>query len=207
MLVFQIVGQRGSGKTTTIEMLIKEFNKKGLKTGSIKSIGCPFFSLDNNKKSNTKRHLEAGSFLTVALSENETDFIYKEKLDLDKVLKFFLLENTDIVIVEGGYAYDLPRIICAKTKDDLPFRITKNTFAISGILTNNLTSKEAENLVSDLGISQSLQFFNVKTDATKLSDHILNTLTPYLGQTPSLEVNEEIKKHCLNCHSKQHFKN
>ena len=56
MKVFQIVGVRKSGKTTTVERLIGKLKQKGYSVGTVKCINCPVFSLDGNTGSNTARH-------------------------------------------------------------------------------------------------------------------------------------------------------
>ena len=132
MKVFQLVGARKSGKTTTAEILIGSLKARGYRVGTVKSIGCPRFTMDERRDSNTSRHRRAGADAVAALSKNETDFIYPRKLDLEDVLLTLSREGLDYCIVEGGYEYDLPRIVCFRSPEEIPERVTEKTFALSG---------------------------------------------------------------------------
>jgi molybdopterin-guanine dinucleotide biosynthesis protein B len=132
MKVFQLVGARKSGKTTTAEILIGSLKARGYRVGTVKSIGCPRFTMDERRDSNTARHRRAGADAVVALSKNETDFMYPRKLDLEDVLLTLSREGLDYCIVEGGYEYDLPRIVCFRSPEEIPERVTEKTFALSG---------------------------------------------------------------------------
>ena len=132
MKVFQLVGARKSGKTTTAEILIGSLKARGYRVGTVKSIGCPRFTMDERRDSNTARHRRAGADAVVALGKNETDFIYPRMLDLDDVLLTLSREGLDYCIVEGGYEYDLPRIVCFRSPEEIPERVTKKTFVLSG---------------------------------------------------------------------------
>ena len=132
MKVFQLVGVRNSGKTTTAEILIGSLKARGYRVGTVKSIGCPCFTMDERRDSNTSRHRRAGADAVAALSKNETDFIYPRKLDLEDVLLTLSREGLDYCIVEGGYEYDLPRIVCFRNPEEIPERFTEKTFAFSG---------------------------------------------------------------------------
>ncbi len=132
MKVFQLVGVRKSGKTTTAEILIGSLKARGYRVGTVKSIGCPRFTMDERRDSNTARHRRAGADAVVALGKNETDFIYPRMLDLEDVLLTLSREGLDYCIVEGGYEYDLPRIVCFRSPEEIPERFTEKTFAFSG---------------------------------------------------------------------------
>lgn len=136
MRVFQIVGVRKSGKTSTVELLIGQLRTRGFRVGTVKSINCPVFSIDQRKDSNTGRHRKAGAEIVVAAGKNETDFLFSHSLSIDRILKYLALEELDFVIVEGGYQYNLPRIVCLKNTDELEARRTDKTFAVSGMISN-----------------------------------------------------------------------
>ncbi len=132
MKVFQIVGVRRSGKTATVEALIRELKSRGHSVGTVKCIGCPVFTLDSRRNSNTARHREAGADLVVAFGPREVDFVFPRQLDMDHTFKIMAAEGLDFCIMEGGYAYDLPRIVCFRDPKEIPERLTPKTFALSG---------------------------------------------------------------------------
>ena len=77
MKVFTVTGLSRSGKTTTIENLIKEFNKRGYAVGTVKEIHYEKFAIDTEAK-----HIppQSGGALTVtARGEKETDILYVGK--------------------------------------------------------------------------------------------------------------------------------
>ena len=88
MKVFSVYGYSLSGKTTTIECLIKELNKRNDTVGTVKDIHYEEFALDTIG-SNTDRHREAGAELVTARGLYETDILFKERLPIPDILKFY----------------------------------------------------------------------------------------------------------------------
>ena len=87
MKVFSVVGITQSGKTTTIENIIKELRGRGYSVGSVKEIHFEEFAIDT-EGTNTFRHKEAGSQLVTARGNYETDMLFQEKLHIDRLLSF-----------------------------------------------------------------------------------------------------------------------
>ena len=161
MKVFQVVGVRKSGKTATVEILIRLFRQKGLRVASVKCINCPVFTLDGNKSSNTSRHRAAGADVVVAFGRKEVDFIYPGPPDMDKTLQMLSNDESDYCIVEGGYEYDFPRIVCFRELSEIPERLTERTFALSGA---GAETPLPENI--------NLPVFSAFTSASQLADLI-----------------------------------
>ncbi len=134
MKVFQIVGVRGSGKTTTAERLIKAFRRRGLRVGTVKSVGCPAFTLDPDGGTGTARHRRAGAEVTVAAGRRETDVMYGRALEPETLFRHLAIDGLDLAVVEGAYAWDLPRVVCLKNLSELAERRTEKTFAVAGVL-------------------------------------------------------------------------
>ncbi len=130
MKVFSIVGIRASGKTTTIEQIIRELKRRGKTVSTIKTIFCPTFSIDD-PKSNTARHKAAGASSVIAKGKTETALIIPEAVDNNKLLN---LNHSDYVILEGDYEAPVPRIVCAHQPKEVEERMNDFTFAISGRL-------------------------------------------------------------------------
>jgi len=117
MKAFSVIGFSQSGKTTTIECLIRELKSRGYKVGSVKEIHNESFALDADPVSNTYRYRMAGAELVTARGLSETDILFPEKLDLRRILSFY--EGFDYVICEGVQDYPLPTIITVGTVQDL----------------------------------------------------------------------------------------
>ena len=178
MKVFQIVGVRRSGKTATVEALIKELKSRGHRVGTVKCIGCPAFTLDNRKNSNTVRHREAGADLVVVFGPREVDFVFPRQLDLDHTFGIMAAEGLDYCIMEGGYGYDLPRIVCFRDPREIPERITPKTFALSGAGTGTGTEgqvpaaqTESHNLPIDDGDNACADNQDTDDDDVALAEH------------------------------------
>ena len=138
MKVFSVVGITESGKTTTIENIIKELKKRGYSVGSVKEIHFEQFAIDT-EGSNTYRHKEAGSQLVTARGYYETDILFQEKLSIEKILKFY---DHDFVVLEGVTDANVPKIITAHNEKEVLERLDDMVFAISGKLSNTLEEFE-----------------------------------------------------------------
>jgi len=100
-LAIAVVGGKKTGKTTTIETLIRELTKRGYKVAAIKHIPEPDFTIDTPAK-DTWRFAEAGAKTIIAVSPNETATIEKgatEKVPLTALLR--KLGNHDVILIEG----------------------------------------------------------------------------------------------------------
>jgi len=101
--IINFVGDSGSGKTRTIEMLIERLVKMGKRVGTMKHIHSGGFTFDYRGK-DTWRHLRAGASMVVAVSENEIITIEKattRAIATEKLLSKFSDQNLDYLLVEG----------------------------------------------------------------------------------------------------------
>lgn len=154
MKVFTVTGLSGSGKTSTIECLIKELNKRGYSVGTVKEIHYQNFTIDTEGK-NTFRHRQAGASTVTARGNNETDILYKGKLPIYDILSRY---SEDFVILEGVRDAIVPEIALSK-EDEYP-QITDLTFALSGRFSLR-SQKEYKNLPVIDGIKQTQQLVDL----------------------------------------------
>jgi molybdopterin-guanine dinucleotide biosynthesis protein B len=98
--VIAVVGTKKAGKTTTIEILMRELSKRGYRVAAIKHIPEPVFSIDTPGK-DTWRYAQAGARTVVSVAENEIATIEKicKKPSLMKLVK--KCSGNDIVFIEG----------------------------------------------------------------------------------------------------------
>jgi len=153
--VVAVVGSHGSGKTTTIEYLISSLTTQGYRVGSVKHIHHEDFSIDT-PGTNTWRHMQAGSKVTVAVAPKETVIIKKtdsELRNLDKILRLLAYEKLDYIFVEGFHRLiskreDIPKIVTAKNMEDLKetLKRTSHILAVSGIIAQKPRDVQGMNL-------------------------------------------------------------
>jgi len=132
--VFSVYGISKTGKTTTIENIIREFKKRRYTVGSVKEIHYEDFSIDT-KGTNTARHGKAGAEPVTARGYYETDILYSKRLSLDKILKHY---SQDYVIFEGIEKGNFPKILTASSLKEIDERLNEMVFAISGKISNQI---------------------------------------------------------------------
>nr|WP_300093019.1 molybdopterin-guanine dinucleotide biosynthesis protein B [Sedimentibacter sp.] len=135
MKVFSVIGISKSGKTTTIENIIKELVKRNYSVGTVKEIHSHNFKMDVDG-TNTHKHRNAGSTLVTARGANETDVLFQRRLDLNEILDFY---SHDYVILEGVRGTWAPTIVTAHDIQGIEDRMSETTFAFSGVISGDLS--------------------------------------------------------------------
>jgi molybdopterin-guanine dinucleotide biosynthesis protein B len=134
MRVFSVYGITQSGKTTTIENIIRELKKRRYSVGSVKEIHFEKFAIDK-EGTNTYRHRMAGSELVTARGYKETDILFQRMLSMDEILRFY---HHDFVVLEGVTDCNVPKIVTAHNTAEVDERLDETVFAISGRLANDI---------------------------------------------------------------------
>jgi molybdopterin-guanine dinucleotide biosynthesis protein B len=132
--VVAVVGGKHSGKTTVIEHLIVEFKRRGYRVGAIKEmVRIP--TLDT-PATETDRYSIAGAETIIAVPRDETVVFLKRRLNIEEILPF--LKGLDYVVLEGFESENkIPKIIAAKTVDEVKSYYDCSTIAVSGIITES----------------------------------------------------------------------
>ncbi len=146
MKVFSVIGISKSGKTTTIENIIKELKKRNYTVGSVKEIHFEKFKIDT-EGSNTYRHKEAGSQLVTARGIHETDVLFQRKLNINEILSFY---NHDFVVLEGVNDTCSPKIVTAHNVEEILEKMDETTFAISGQISDKLLEYEGIPVINSM---------------------------------------------------------
>ncbi len=144
--VLSVYGHTGSGKTSTIEQIICELINRGYSVGTIKDIHYEAFAIDT-QGSNTDRHRKAGAELVTARGIHETDILFPKRLPVEQILGFY---NQDYVIMEGVTDIEVPKILCAKNIGEIEKQINKTVFAISGVVSNEISHYNETPVVNSL---------------------------------------------------------
>lgn len=133
MKVFSVYGFSKSGKTSTIENLIKGLKNRGYSVGTVKKIPNEDFAMDV-EGTDTDRHRKAGAEMVTVRGIYETDLLIPRKLSIEEILKFY---RQEYVIVEGSIDLAVPKILCAKNLEEVEMKIDDTVFAISGVISND----------------------------------------------------------------------
>lgn len=124
-VIVAVVGSSNSGKTTTVEALIRGLTKRGYTVASAKHIPEPEFTIDTEGK-DTWRHIKAGASTVLSVAPNELTAI--KKVDTTEYgLEHIVAETpdeVDIIILEGfkgliGQNATVPKLVTAKTVNEI----------------------------------------------------------------------------------------
>ena len=188
--VFGIYGESGSGKTKLIMDIIRRLTKEGFKVACIK-ISDKKISIDTKGK-DTWNYAKSGSKLVVLLSKNETDFIIKNKIELQKIIdQINSINKFDLIIIEGANDNFTPKIRLGKIKK------RKKT-----ILTYNGDFKQLIKIIKkDIMEMENMEKISIKVNGKQIhltefpADFIRNTIT---GMLKSLKGVEKINRVEIN---------
>ncbi len=122
-IVVAVVGSKKSGKTTTIENLIRELSLRGYKVAAIKHISEPDHTIDTPGK-DTWRYAQAGAKTVVSVTAYEIATIEKRSLEtvsLPQLIK--KCHGNDIIFIEGlkkkvAKRKDIAKIVVTKTMNE-----------------------------------------------------------------------------------------
>ena len=130
MKVIHVVGESGTGKTRTVELIARKLTAEDKSVGTVKHIHSNDFSLDVKGK-DTWRHLNAGASTVIAITDKEIITIRRLKtrnIKFEDVLKMFG-EEMDYVIIEGFKEMQFPanvkRVLCASEFEQIENFIKK----------------------------------------------------------------------------------
>jgi len=189
--IIGVVGSRQSGKTTTVETIVRELTRKGYRAATVKHIHEPDFTIDTKGK-DSWRHAQAGAHIIVSVAAKELTII--KKVDTAKYTLQDITKNceddTDIIVVEGlrdKVAQDLnvPKIVTAKNKDEIEEarQIFKPILAFTGPISKAETA------------TLKIPYVDVKKEPKKLIEIIDKRIGPIIRkrreakETLSINVN------------------
>lgn len=146
MKILSVIGTTKTGKTTTIENIIRELRRRRYTVGSVKEIHFEKFAIDT-EGTNTDRHKKAGSQLVTARGIYETDILFQERISMDELLRFY---DHDFVILEGITDANVPRIITAINEADIELKYDELAFCISGVISNTKTEYKGLSVINSI---------------------------------------------------------
>jgi molybdopterin-guanine dinucleotide biosynthesis protein B len=106
--VVSMVGKSGVGKTTALELVIREIKRRGYRVGTVKH-DTHGFEMDKPGK-DSWRHAQAGSDAVVLSGPQKVALIRRldHELALDEIVR--LMGDVDLVLTEGYKRGDKPKI-------------------------------------------------------------------------------------------------
>ncbi|QUI22341.1 molybdopterin-guanine dinucleotide biosynthesis protein MobB [Vallitalea pronyensis] len=160
MKVFSVVGYTKSGKTTTIESIIRELKKRRYSVGTVKDIHYEQFEMDT-EGSNTHRHKQAGAELITARGFHETDILFQERLGIHRIASFY---DVDYLILEGVSDSIVPKIVTADKVSDIEEKWDDTTFLISGKIADVMDDYKGYEAISAIkNVSRLVDIIEEKT--------------------------------------------
>jgi len=192
--IIAVVGSRKSGKTTTVEVIVRGLAKKGYRVATVKHIHEPNFTIDAKGK-DTWRHAQAGAQTTVGVSTNELAIIKKAnttKYTLNDIIQN-CEDNTDIIILEGfrkliAQDQTVPKVVTAKNKEEIrdAQETTKPILAFTGPIQKSDAAK------------LTVPYIDILTEPKKLTEIIDKRVAPIIQkrreskETLSIKINGKI---------------
>ncbi len=117
------VGYSDSGKTTLASRIVARLKQKGYKVGALKHGAHDDFQPDQEGK-DTFKYMEAGADIVMIASENRVH-LWEHSSEPDAYALNRLLQRfagMDIVIIEGYKREGAPKILVARTEEQLALR-------------------------------------------------------------------------------------
>jgi molybdopterin-guanine dinucleotide biosynthesis protein MobB len=117
-----VVGSKRSGKTTTVEALIKELTKRGHRVAAVKHISEQDFTIDTKGK-DTWRYAQAGAKTIISIAADEIATVEKvsKSLSLEELLE--RCKGYDLVFLEGfkklvSKKKTIPKIVVVRSTEE-----------------------------------------------------------------------------------------
>ena len=155
-----VVGGKHSGKTTVIEHLISELRNRGCHVGVIKEmVRIPTLDTPSTE---TDRYSRSGAEIIVAVPRDETVVFIKKRLGIKEILPY--LNGVDYAVLEGFEREQaIPKVIAAKTVDEVKSYLDESVIAVSGLITES----EPETMKA---AAFKIPMFRILTQARELAD-------------------------------------
>jgi len=184
--IIAVVGSQRSGKTTTIETIIKKLTKKGYKVATAKHIPESNFTIDTKNK-DTWRHAKAGAHTVISIAPKEIAIIKKAdttKYTIRDIVQNLENHNTDITILEGfrrlvAQDQTIPKIVTAKNTQEIKeaIKIFKPILAFTGTVSKTETDIK----------SLKIPVIDIKKQPQQLINIIEKRVTPIIKKTRELK--------------------
>lgn len=118
MNIIQVVGYKKSGKTTLSSRMIELASAHGYRTGSCKHHGHG--TPDVLDGTDSRRHQKAGAVISGVEGGGTLNLSIPDvHWDLKRILAFYKLVETDLIIIEGFKKESYPKVVLIRNEEDL----------------------------------------------------------------------------------------
>ncbi len=112
--VVAVIGYKDSGKTAVVEGLVRELVKRGYSVGTVKHVGIPGFTIDQEGR-DTWRHARAGAERVICVADGEISAIERKKVKWEEIKQ--RLRDLDFFVLEGfKEVRGIAKVVVAKNK-------------------------------------------------------------------------------------------
>jgi molybdopterin-guanine dinucleotide biosynthesis protein B len=182
MPIIAVVGSRQSGKTTTVEAIVRGLTEKGYRVATAKHIPEVDFTIDTKDK-DTWRHAQAGAKTVMSAAPNELTTIRKidtSEIDLNTLVQQ-CEKHVDILIIEGFRKLVaknplIPKVVTIKTAKEI---LETSKFFQPIIAFETSLQLKAENLKTPI--------VNALQEPQKLVDIVDKQVGPIIKQRRTLK--------------------
>jgi len=109
LVILQIVGFSGAGKTSLITDLVKEFSDRDFKVVTIKSAKQHKY---NFTKKDSDQFLKVGSEISIAVFQDSTQLTFNKEMPLEEILKLVIeFSKPNIVLIEGYKTFNFDKVV------------------------------------------------------------------------------------------------
>ena len=134
--VIIIVGAHNSGKTTFISKVIQILSSEGFRICAVKHDPKGKAKTDTEGKDSYKMYQSGANQVILASPEKITSYIREQNYQLDKILKNYVIDDIDMIIVEGfkrSEGFDKFEVIRKEEDRDL---MLKDSPDLKGVITD-----------------------------------------------------------------------
>lgn len=134
--VIIIVGAHNSGKTTFISKVIRILSSEGFRICAVKHDPKGKAKTDTEGKDSYKMYQSGANQVILASPEKITSYIREQNYKLDKILKNYVIDDIDMIIVEGfkwSEGFDKFEVIRKEEDRDL---MLKDSPDLKGVITD-----------------------------------------------------------------------
>ncbi|MBZ5201838.1 molybdopterin-guanine dinucleotide biosynthesis protein B [Planomicrobium chinense] len=117
--ILQVVGFKNSGKTTLMKRLIELTRTSGMKVSAIKHHGHGGRPELPPQETDSTQFLASGAASSLVYGDGLVQMHLEEpEADLEKFIRFSLLANPDLILIEGFKAAPYPKIVLVRSPED-----------------------------------------------------------------------------------------
>ena len=146
MIIINVIGYSGSGKTHFIQKAIRRLKTElNFEVGVIKNIHQ--HQIDEKEGKDSHKFTEAGAVYSIIKNKfNENAIFLNKKINIEELIRWIIKGpfKIDIIFIEGFRDLSYPTILCVKKLSEIKDQLNDNVKVISGLITISKLSQNSE---------------------------------------------------------------